>query len=373
MKKILLFLALAGVAFAVAPLYIQRGIVRNFSDVTDYQFMDNDTVKKGVGQPWKTALTFNKIAPKDSLLKVIEENKSIAFLVIQNDSIRYEQYWNGYSDKSLSGSFSMAKSIVSLLIGKALEEGKIADINDPISKYIVAFKKPGTDTITIKEVLAMSGGFNWTESYMNIFGKTADAYYGDHLKELIGGLKADRKPGEKFVYSSNETQILGWILENVYKKPLAKIASEKIWQVIGAEEDALWSKDAKDGVAKAFCCFNSNARDFARLGKLVLQKGRWDSTQVIPAAYIAEATAPASWLKDDEGNAVDFYGYQFWITRYKGLTIPYFRGVLGQFIFVIPEKNAVVVRLGEHVSRERVHYTPPDVFTYLEAALQVMD
>jgi CubicO group peptidase (beta-lactamase class C family) len=372
MKKILFVLIVLGLLLAVSPLYIQRGITRNFSNVTDYKFFDNNIVKAGAPQPWNVAADMGKNAPSDVLLKKIEDNKTIAFLVIQNDSIRYEKYWNGYSAGSYSGSFSMAKSIVSLLMGVAIEERKIGSVDEPISKYVKEFKKPGTDTITIKELLAMSGGFNWKESYINIFGKTANAYYGDDLKDLIGNLEAERTPGVKFEYSSNETQILGWILENVYKKPLSDIASEKIWSKIGAEHDALWSTDVENGTVKAFCCFNSNARDFARLGKLVLQNGRWDSTQIIPAAYVKEATTAASWLKDDEGKPVDFYGYQFWITERKGMKIPYFRGVLGQFIFVIPEKNAVVVRLGEYVTRERVHYTPPDVFTYLDAALEVL-
>lgn len=372
MKRVLPVATGLFILFALSPLYIKRGIIRNFSNVDDYRFFDNDTVARApIGTPWPLALS--TVSPADSLLAEIESNKTIAFLVIQGDSIRYEQYWRGYEQDSYSGSFSMAKSVVSLLIGIALADGKISSIQDPISKYISAFQKQGTDSIRIRHLLAMSGGFNYTESYQNPLAKTAQMYYGDKLKALIDNLEAARPPGVTFQYSSNETQILGMILEEVYQQPLARLFSEKLWQPIGAEHPALWSTDKKGGVAKAFCCLNSNARDFARLGQLVLRKGRVDSLQLVPEEYIAEATAPASWLKDDEGNPVDFYGYQFWITSYKGVQIPYFRGVLGQFIFVIPEKDAVVVRLGEKVSRKRVHYTPPDVFTYLEAAWQVLD
>ncbi|HYC27187.1 MAG TPA: serine hydrolase, partial [Chitinophagaceae bacterium] len=171
---------------------------------------------------------------------------------------------------------------------------------------------------------------------------------------------------------SCETQLLGMILERIYDKPLSELASERIWKPIGAEHPAKWSIDRPDGIEKAFCCFNSNVRDFARLGKLVLQQGRWDTQQLVPGAYIAEATRPAKWLKNDKGKPLNFYGYQFWIAHYKGLTIPYFRGILGQFIFVIPEKNAVVVRLGEYVSKNRKDYTPTDIFTYLDAALEII-
>lgn len=371
MKKALIAIVVLALLILASPLHIKRALFRNFSNITDYTFFDNETVKAGVGQPWAESITDKKLSEK--ALKTLSDNKSVAFLVIQEDSIRYEHYWNGYSSQSLSGSFSMAKSVVSLLIGVAKEEGKIGSLEDYISEYIPEFKKAGTDTIRIRHLLAMSGGFNWTESYQNPFNKTAQSYYGDDLKTLMTNLEAERKPGVTFQYSSNETQILGWILENVYQESLPQLVSKKLWQPIGAEKDALWSLDKEGGTAKAFCCLNSNARDFARLGKLVLQGGNWNGLQIVPQAYIREATSAAKWLKDENGNSVDFYGYQFWIVKHKGLTIPYFRGVLGQFIFVIPEKNAVVVRLGEYVSKKRIKQTPPDVFDYLDAALEVLN
>lgn len=372
LKKVAAVLILLAIVIAVSPLYIQRGITRNFSDVTDYRFFDNAIVKKGKGEPWKKSESDHQKTLSQDHLDSIVENKSLAFLVIQNDSIIYEQYWRGYSDSSLSGSFSMAKSVVSLLMGIAIEEGKVKSIEDFISDYIPEFKRKGTDTIRIKDILTMSGGFDWTESYMNIFGKTADIYYGDRVQKVVGNLKAAYPPGTEYYYSSAETQMIGWVIENAYGKTIPELFSEKIWSKIGAEHDALWSLDKESGVAKTFCCINSNARDFARLGKLVLQKGMWDSTQIVPADYIKSATNPATWLKDRDGNTLDYYGYQFWIMNYKGLTIPYFRGVKGQFIYVIPEKNAVVVRLGEYVSQTKIHNHSVDSYMYINAALQVL-
>src|SRR5690606_16438885 len=119
------------------------------------------------------------------ILKKVEKKKTIAYLVIQNDSILFEQYWDGYSDSSLSGSFSMAKSVVSLLIGIALEEGKIGSLDDKIAQYIPEFDREKTDQISIKDVLTMSAGFKYVESYFNIFGKTAATYYGDNLNVII--------------------------------------------------------------------------------------------------------------------------------------------------------------------------------------------
>lgn len=372
LKKVLFVLILLGIALALAPQFVQRGIIRNFADVTDYEFFDNEVVKKGKSQAWKVIPKENQISPSEKTLKEIEEKKSIAFVVIQNDSIQYENYWRGYSDTSLSGSFSMAKSVVSLLIGIAVEEGKINGLDDKISKYIPEFDREDTKDITIKDVLTMSAGFDYVESYWNIFGKTAQTYYGDNLKELVEKVKTKRKSGTIHYYSSLETQILGWILENAYGQTVPSLLSEKIWSKIGAENNALWSLDKENGTAKAFCCLNSNARDFARLGKLVLQNGMWDSTQIVPSDYVKAATSPASWLKDEAGYPVDYYGYQFWILDYKGMKIPYFWGILGQLIFIIPEKNAVVIRLGESISETYQGAHSIDSYFYLDAAFEVL-
>lgn len=371
-KKIAIVLGVLAFALAVSPLYIQRGIIRNFSDVTDYQFFANETVQKGAPQAWKEADSYNQQSPSQAYIDSLVKDKSLAFLVIQDGEILFEQYWRGYGSDSHSGSFSMAKSVVSLLMGIAVDEGVVSSIDDYISKYIPEFDRAGVDTIKIRDILSMSGGFKWTESYINIFGKTANIYYGDQVKKVVGNLKSDYAPGEIFYYSSAETQILGWVLENAYNQSIPSLFSEKIWSKIGAEHDALWSLDKKDGVPKTFCCLNSNARDFARLGQLILQKGVWEDQVIVPENYVMEATSPASWLKDKKDKQVDYYGYQFWIMDHKGLNIPYFRGVKGQFIYVIPEKNAVVVRLGEYVSQDRIHNHSVNSYMHIDAALEIL-
>lgn len=129
----------------------------------------------------------------------------------------------------------------------------------------------------------------------------------------------------------------------------------------------------KNGIEKAYCCFNSNARDFARLGQLVLDSGFYAGKQLVSKEYIRQATSPATWLRDDKGDTNTYYGYQFWILDYKNLRIPCFRGILGQYIFVIPDKNAVVVRLGKKRSDVYKGNYPVDVFVWLDAALDLLD
>jgi CubicO group peptidase (beta-lactamase class C family) len=142
-----------------------------------------------------------------------------------------------------------------------------------------------------------------------------------------------------------------------------------------AEESALWSLDRKDGMEKAYCCFNSNARDFARFGQLLLNNGQWDGQQLISPAYLAEATSPDTRLVyKDLGKPNHCYGFQYWILDYKGMKIPYMRGILGQYVFTLPEKNAVIVRLGHKRSDTYTadqHY-PDDINTWLDAAMDLL-
>ncbi|RLD58412.1 MAG: serine hydrolase [Bacteroidetes bacterium] len=356
------------------PKYIQRAIIYQKVGIEDYKIFENRTVKAGNYIPWELSKNYNKIKLNDSTLKKIEKYKPIAFLVIQDKKIRYERYWDDFNQNSLSNSFSAAKSIVSLLIGIAIDEGKIDSLNQKVVDILPEFSKnPENKNLRIVDLLTMSSGLNWDENYGSLFSTTTKAYYGTDLWKQINNLKVTEQSGKKFKYLSCNPQLLGIILNKATGKTVSEYASEKIWQKIGAKNDALWSLDHKDGIEKAYCCFNSNARDFARFGQLILNNGRWDSTRVISENYIKQATKPATYLSDKNGKPVDFYGFQWWIMKYKNYNIPYARGILGQYIFVIPEKNAVVVRLGHKRDKRKKNHTPVDAYLYLKAAFDILE
>jgi CubicO group peptidase (beta-lactamase class C family) len=342
------------------------------SNLDDYKVFENRTVDVGVPQPWKISAQYNKQEIPDRYLKVMEDYGTVAFLVIVNGQIINEKYWEGYSASSLSGSFSMAKSIVSLLVGIALDEGKIKSVDQLVGDYIPEFRLGNRSKLTIKHLLTNNSGIEWDESYSTLFSITTKAYYGSDLDSLVKSLEVIQAPGNKLVYQSCNAQILGEILEAATGVKLSTYASEKLWKPLGAEHAALWSLDRKDGMEKAFCCFNSNARDFARLGQLVLNGGLWGQTRIISEQYLKEATAPSLWLVDEQNKPVDYYGYQFWIMRHRDLVISYLRGIHGQYVFIIPQKNAVVVRLGEKRSDVEKNHTRLDAFEYIDAALEVM-
>jgi CubicO group peptidase (beta-lactamase class C family) len=205
----------------------------------------------------------------------------------------------------------------------------------------------------------MSSGSNWDEAYANPFSVTTEAYYGSDLHKTATGVTIKKEPGTYHKYKSGDTELLGLIIEKATRKSLSQYASEKLWQPLGAEHPALWSTDKKNGNEKAFCCFNSNARDFARIGQLMLDSGRWKGNTIIDPAYYSQSITACN-IQDESGRPCNYYGYQWWIApAYPGVF--YARGILGQYTIIIPSKHIVVVRLGHKRSGTSVNGMPEEV------------
>jgi CubicO group peptidase (beta-lactamase class C family) len=350
---LIVIILFSGYALITGKTYLFKAVYYNFAGIDDYKIFTNDTVAVAAGQPWSFAGNYNTSKSPDDLDNLLKRLKTVAVLVIKNDSLLYEKYWDGYSDSSLSNSFSMAKSITSLLIGAAIKEGKIKSVDEAVSNYLPEFKEGLAAKLKIKDLLTMTSGSNWDEAYVNPFSVTTEAYYGSDLYKTATGVKIKREPGTHFYYKSGDTELLGLIVEKATGRSLSQYASEKIWQPLGAIHPALWSTDKKDGVEKAYCCFNSNARDFARIGQLMLDSGRWKGNTIIDPDYYTQSISPCN-IPDESGEPVKYYGYQWWLCpSYPGVF--YARGILGQYIIIIPAKKIVIVRLGHKRSGKRVN------------------
>ncbi len=330
--------------------YFYKALLYNFADIDDYKLFSNRTIdKSSTPIPWAISKNYNKKNISDSLRKKLTALETIAVLIIKNDTIDYEEYWNGYNDSSFSNSFSMAKSYVSALTGIALQEGQLKSINEPICDYLPEFCEGDKKKITIRHLLTMSSGLNWKESYSSPFSPTTEAYYGTDLKKLMSTLKSIEEPGKIFRYKSGDTQLLSFILEKATGKKISDYTREKLWEPLGCENKALWSLDKDNGDEKAYCCINSNARDFAKFGKLFLDSGRVKEKKLISLDYLLKSIQP-NYLPDGDLDMkkADFYGYQWWtIPNYKGHPIFYARGILGQYIIVVPDLKTIIVRLGK--------------------------
>ncbi|MBS1651778.1 MAG: serine hydrolase [Bacteroidetes bacterium] len=324
---------------------VGRFIVYNFADISDYKIFTSKPLKSS-----NTKFTFNesktgKIPKKindiafDDFLK---KNKTVAFIVIKNDTIQYENYFNGYNKESIVASFSMAKSFTSILIGCAIDDGLINSINDPITNYLPELEKNGLNKVKIKHLLQMTSGIKYNESYFNPFGDAASYYYGTKLQKQVLKMKLIREPGIKFEYISGNTQLLGEILNRVLKgKTITTYFQEKIWTPLEMEYDASWSTDKKNGIEKTFCCVNARARDFAKIGRLFEQKGKWNGKQIVSEKWVKESTKPDT----TEGGA-KFYRNQWWLPTVNGDFMA--QGFLGQYIYVNPAKSLIIVRLGKN-------------------------
>ena len=392
LKKTILYgllMILTGVLlFLLMPsnYYMRRAIMHLKPKIDQYSIFENRVVKADNPHPWLFAEDYEtrQIAP--AFEPDFKKYGTVAFVVIQHNKIVLEQYWSNYTPLSLSNSFSMSKSIISLLIGCAITDGYIKSVEQPVSDFLPQWTSYEGRVLKIKDLLTMSAGVEWDESYTSLMSKTTQAYYGKDLWKLALTEKQIEKPGVRFNYQSGVSQLLAFVLQKATDKTISDYASEKIWTPIQAEENALWSLDHKNGNEKAYCCFNTNARDFARLGQLILNKGKWDGTQVVDSNYIKEATTPATWLKftrklrPDETTAREpipctFYGYQFWLVNYQGLKIINMRGMLGQYIMAIPQLDAVIVRLGKKRDAEynvEQEY-PKDIEIWVNAALEVLN
>jgi len=390
-KKYLLYLlviVLVGIAIFLSfpsNYYVRRALIHLHPKIDQYTIFESRVVRADDPHPWQFApdVENKQIAPEYA--PDFKKYETVAFVVIQHNKILLEQYWNNYTPLSMSNSFSMSKSIISLLIGCAITDGYIKNVNEPVSDFLPQWTSYQGKTLTIKDLLTMSAGVQWDESYSSLFSKTTEAYYGKDLQKLVSTEKLIEKPGVRFNYQSGVTQILAFLLQKATDKTISDYASEKIWTPIQAEQDALWSLDHKNGIEKGYCCFNTNARDFARLGQLILNKGMWDGDQVVDSNYIREATTPATWLKYTRklkpGETTlrptipcSFYGYQFWLANYQGLKIIYLKGMLGQYIIAIPQLDAVIVRLGKKRDTEsnvEQEYTY-DLELWIKAGMEVI-
>ena len=383
MKKIFRFV---GFLFAILLLailalyifnydYILKGIEvvyltgHKTAYIDDYPEFDNRTIAAGDDfQPWPVSKEYNTAKPTEKLLEINEELGTVAFIIIKNDSIWYEDYAKAYDENSLTNSFSMAKSITVSLLGKAIQEGKIKSLEQPVSDFFPEYKDYNGTALTVGDLASMSSGLDWDESYYNPFSQTARAYFGENVRDEILNLKVVDTPGKSFKYLSGNTLLLGMILEKATGKKLSNYLSESFWKPLGMKNDALWQLDSEEsGMEKAYCCIASNARDFARFGKLYKDKGNWNGAQILDTNFINTATHQR--FEDSPQ-----YGYGFWLSDYKNKDIFYMRGVLGQYVIVIPEDDIIIVRLGANlIKRKEGEDHSPDFFIYIDEAYKMLD
>jgi CubicO group peptidase (beta-lactamase class C family) len=278
----------------------------------------------------------------------LDRTGTVAFLVVQDGEVRYERYAEGHTAEELRTSFSVAKSVVSTLIGLAVEDGSIGSIDDPITDYVPELldRDPRYERITIRHLLTMSSGLRYVER-SHPWSDDAQTYYGTDLRATAMSARIDREPGQAFRYNNYNLLLEGLILERATGERVADYLTHRLWQPMGAEADASFSLDSeRSGFEKMESGFNATARDYARFGLLVANAGRVEDRQVVPAEWLDVATSA-----DRSGAASDFYAAHWWTGTPDGEPFPAGHALAwgnhGQFIYVAPDRDLVLVRLGD--------------------------
>ncbi|HAA15170.1 MAG TPA: serine hydrolase [Cytophagales bacterium] len=387
MRKQSMILVAMLLVFTLNSCHVARFVRWNFADADDYKKFDKVQIENE-GSPFvfTDATDWKQVMLPDSLKdgkkvyafeEALERSNTVAFLVIRRDTILYESYLNGRTEESLHPSFSSVKSVVSMLVGIAVAEGSIASVDEPITNYLPELADgAGFEKITIEHLLDMRSGIRFSEAYFNPFGDAAKYYYGKDIRRFLPQLKIKQAPDEEFDYVSINTQLLALIVEEATQTPIATYLQEKVWKPLGMEFPATWSVDSDEHqVVKAFCCLNARTRDFAKLGRLYLNQGNWNGTQVVPEDWVQKSIrfdapknnfqysyqwwhTPVRRLKTDSAVVPEVYYEKEYTDEVDGQEVTrtyyvfpdsefYAVGFLGQVIYVHPEKEIIIVRLGD--------------------------
>ena len=350
---------------AVRTIYA-KGYTTAFLE--DYKEFDNVKIENDVPQPWPKHKDYNSVSETERLQKYNEAYGAIAYVIIKNDSIWFENYYDGFDENSKTNSFSMAKSYVSGLMGKAIEEGYIKSLDQPVSDFFPEFSEGLAAKLTVGDLSSMASGTNWDEKYYSPLSITTRASFDDDLKKFILGLKVIKEPGQAYKYSSGDTQLLAMVIEKATGKKLYNYLTESFWKPLGSENETLWQVDSKEhDLVKAYCCIASNAKDFARFGKLYKDHGKWKGEQLLDSAFVAKSITPR-FAESPQ------YGYGFWMQKRNGKSFFMMRGHLGQYVIVEPEDNIIIVRLGHQKSPDAANQIfSDDISIYIEEAYKMLN
>jgi CubicO group peptidase (beta-lactamase class C family) len=350
---------------AVRTIYA-KGYTTAFLE--DYKEFDNAEIQNSTAQPWPNHKDYNSVTETERLQKYNDAYGAIAYVIIKNDSIWFENYYDGFDENSKTNSFSMAKSYVSGLMGKAIEEGYIKSLDQPVSDFFPEFSEGLAAKMTVGDLSSMASGTNWDEKYYSPLSITTRAYFDDDLEKVILGLKVVNEPGQAYKYSSGDTQLLAMVIEKATGKKLYDYLTESFWKPLGSENPALWQVDSEaHDLVKAYCCIASNAKDFARFGKLYKDHGKWRGEQLLDSAFVARSITPR-FAESPQ------YGYGFWMQKRDGKSFFMMRGHLGQYVIVEPEDNIIIVRLGHQKSPDAANQIfSDDISIYIEEAYKMLN
>ena len=286
----------------------------------------------------------------NELDQLLAANDSIAFLAIKDGVIRHEAYFQGHSESSLSQLFSVSKSITSLLIGIALDQGLMASVNEPVTRYVPELGASGFDEVQLSHLLTMTSGTDYQEND-NPFGEHVILNFTPDLERRLLSIGMETEPGAVFRYKSGDNGLLALALTRALgDETITEFAQGRLWGPLGMAHEAVWTIDSEQGgLEKTWCCLAVSAPDLARIGQLFLNEGRWNDQQIVSSHWVQAASSPqvpeAIWPAEYMEAGWRNYGYQWWLASEEDADI-FALGKDGQFLYINPAHQVVIVRLG---------------------------
>ena len=343
--------------YKVAHLFDKNTISYNFINMKE--FFPTSTPIKASEDPYifkkKDGFlmpnTYEFEGEEKQIIESIDYFNTDGLMILKDGEVHYENYWNENKETSRHIIWSVSKSFLSALVGIALDEGLIEDINDPIIKYLKDFKDTGYEGVSIKNLLQMSSGIEFNEDYgdpnsdINRYARVTAT--GTSQREFAKTLKNSRKPGTYNHYISLDSQMLGMLIAEVSNMSVKEYLHEKIWSKIGMQDDAFYLTD-KQEVEMSLGGLNVTLRDMAKFGQLFLNNGEWNGNQIVPFEWVANSTTPLDvHVQPNAGDEFTSdswgYGYQWWV---PGPEVSDYtaHGIYNQFIYINPESNVVIAK-----------------------------
>jgi len=347
---------------------------RNFDEVWPVTTMTASTQPHNylVGNEIELPTDFQFQNKTYSTEQFLKDSWTTGFLVIQNGSIVFENYYLGNTKFTQNISWSMAKSFISALFGVAMEENYINDIMETVDTYLPELKGTAYGDVRIKDVLQMSTGVKFNEDYgdfysdINRYGRSFAL--GTSQDEFAATLEREREPGAVNHYVSINTHVLGMILTKATGRSVTDYMQEKIWEPLGMESDAYWLKDS-EGMEMVLGGLNATLRDFAKIGSLFLHKGKWNNKQLIPEPWVRASITPDAphLMPGDEFG----YGYQWWIPLSDAGEFMAI-GIYNQNIYINPTTKTIIVKLSANPRYNDSDFVPSSDYAALELYREIL-
>ena len=357
---------------ALSSTYLQGHRTANIDDAHNF---DQRVIAKGAAVPWAKASNYNQQSVSEPVLNHLQKHGTAAFLVAQRGQLVHEQYFAPYTAQSRTNSFSVAKTITTMQVGMAVQQGFISSFDAPITEQIKEYANDVRGSkATVAQLASMKSGHEWDENYYMPLNMTTNLYYGKDAQALVLSHGFERDPGSAYEYSSGTTQVLGVFLKRALqaKEPTLTVSqhlSRSLWAPLGMGSDALYTLDRSEedgGMERTYCCIFATAQDFGRIGQLLLQDGMWNRQQLLDKAFIERMRQP---------DLKPFYGHSLWMDWNHQHPFYLLQGHEGQYVIVVPSHELVVVRTGQHRDKKTLGpngQIPKEVYTYVDEAVRMV-